>query len=349
MASGKELANLLIFTNQFASMMRSKLQLVDVLDNLAEETPGKALREAVENIASDVRRGVDFGDALASYPRIFGDIFVNVVRSGMEGGRLDDSLVQISIYLNKTDIINRKLKGAFSYPIFMGAAFFVMFNAMVFFILPNFASMFSQMDKALPAPTQILLDVGEFWKDNWYIIMGGIPLLGMAMVLWTSTHSGRLIWDEYKLKIPIVGDLWRMASLARFLRTFAVQIHNEVSLLKALTLAAASSGNKFVEEAILRIADEVERGVSVSHAFREYKVFSGIVLQMISAGEEAGNLSELLLSAADYFERLLESKTDAVTSLINPILTVVVGLGIAGMMLAAFLPVFSMGELSGGV
>ena len=348
MASGKDLANLLIFTNQFASMMRSKLQLVDVLDNLAEETPGKALREAVENIASDVRRGIDFGDALASYPRIFGDIFVNVVRSGMEGGRLDESLTQISIYLNKTDIINRKLKGAFSYPIFMAAAFFVMFNAMVFFILPKFESMFTQMNKELPAPTRILLDIGAFWKENWYIILGSIPLMALVVIVWVSTRNGRLIWDEYKLKVPVVGDLWRMAALARFLRTLAVQIHNEVSLLKALVLAAASSGNTFIEEAILMIADDVERGVSVSHAFREYQVFSGIVLQMISAGEEAGNLSELLLSAADYFERLLESKTEAVTGLINPILTVVVGLGIAGMMLAAFLPVFSMGELSGG-
>ncbi|MBF0145960.1 MAG: type II secretion system F family protein [Magnetococcales bacterium] len=348
MAGSKKLVNLLIFTNQFASMMQSQLQLVDVLDNLARETPGKELREAVEEIAYDVRRGIDFGDSLANYPSLFNDIFVNVVRAGMEAGRLADSLVQVAVYLNKTDTINRKLKGALTYPLFMGVAFFLVFNAMVFFILPRFATMFAQMKKELPAPTRILLEIGEFWKDNWYLMIGGILLASLAMMVWISNREGRLLWDEYKLRIPVVGKLWRMAALARFLRTFAVQIRNEVPLLRSLRLAAASSNNLFIEEAILNIADEVERGVSVSQAFREHHVFSGIVLQMISAGEEAGNLSELLFSAADYFERLLETQTETVTGLINPIMTVTIGLVIAGMMVAAFLPVFGMANVAGG-
>ncbi|MBF8271221.1 MAG: hypothetical protein HW380_326 [Magnetococcales bacterium] len=348
MSSSKQLANLLIFTNQFASMMQSQLQLVDVLDNLARETPGKELREAVEEIAYDVRRGSDFGEILGNYPRLFNQVFVNVVRAGMEAGRLADSLVQVAIYLNKTDSINRKLKGALSYPMFMGVAFFLVFNAMVFFILPRFATMFTQMNKKLPLPTQILLDVGAFWKGNWHLIIGGTILLFVAIRIWTATREGRQIWDEHKLNLPIIGNLWRMGALGRFLRTFAVQIRNEVPLLRALRLAAASSSNTFIEEAILTIADEVERGVSVSQAFREYEIFSGIVLQMISAGEEAGNLSDLLLSAADYFERLLETQTETVTSLINPIITVMIGLAIAGMMVAAFLPVFSMGSVGGG-
>ncbi len=348
MAGNKDLAALLIFTNQFASMMQSQLQLVDVLDNLATETPGKALREAVEEIAADVRGGVDFADSLENYPKLFSEIFVNVVRAGMESGRLADSLTQVSVYLTKTDQIDRKLKGALSYPIFMAVAFFGMFNAMVFFILPRFAVMFTQAKKALPAPTQLLLDMGAFWKGNWYLLLGGMALIYVGAVVWTSTREGRLLWDEYKLQIPIVGKLWRMSALARFLRTFAVQIRNEVPLLRALRLAAPSTGNAFIEEAILDIADEVERGVSVSHAFREYDIFSGIVMQMISAGEEAGNLSDLLLSAADYFERLLETQTETVTGLINPIMTVVIGLLISGMMVAAFLPVFSMGSISGG-
>ncbi|MBF0459890.1 MAG: type II secretion system F family protein [Magnetococcales bacterium] len=348
MASNKDLANLLIFTNQFASMMQSQLQLVDVLDNLAMETPGKALREAVEEIAADVRSGVDFADSLDNYPRLFSEIFVNVVRAGMESGRLADSLTQVAIYLNKTDQVNRKLKGALSYPIFMAVAFFAMFNAMVFFILPRFAVMFTQAKKALPAPTQLLLDMGAVWKNNWYFILGAIVLSYVAARIWASTEEGRLVWDEYKLRMPIVGNLWRMSALARFLRTFAVQIRNEVSLLRSLRLAASSSGNAFIEEAILDIADEVERGVSVSQAFREYDIFSGIVMQMISAGEEAGNLSDLLLSAADYFERLLETQIETVTGLINPIMTVVIGLLISGMMIAAFLPVFSIGSIAGG-
>ena len=347
MAKQVKLADLLIFTNQFASMMRSQLQLVDVLDNLGQETPHGHLKDAIEDLAEDVRHGVDFGDAMADYPNLFSDIFVNVVRAGMESGRLAESLTQISVYLNKSDVIGRKVKGALSYPIFMLVAFFGVFNAMVFFILPRFAVMFSSMGKDLPGPTQVLLDVGQFWANNWYFIIGGMICFMIGFAIWTATRDGRYIWDQYKMRFPIIGNLWRLAALAKFLRTFAVQLHNEVQLLRALRLAASSSGNAYIEESIFMIADDVERGVSISKAFQEHDVFSGIVLQMIAAGEEAGTLSELLLSAADYFERLLDNQTDIVTSLINPILTVVMGLSIAGMMVAAFLPVFSMGSAVG--
>lgn len=347
MAKHVKLSDLLIFTNQFASMMRSQLQLVDVLDNLAQETPGADLRGAIEDLAHDVRSGVDFGDALANHPGIFSDIFVNVVRSGMESGRLAESLTQVSVYLQKADALSRKVKGALTYPAFMLLVFFGVFNAMVFFILPRFEAIFSTMGKELPGPTQFLLDVGEVWANNWYYIVGGVVFLWFAFLLWIATQEGRYTWDHYKLKMPVVGNLWRMSSLARFLRTFAVQLHNEVALLKALHLSAYATGNAYVENAILLIAEDVERGISISQSFREYDVFSGIVLQMVSAGEEAGTLAELLLSASDYFEQLLDNQTQVVTGLINPILTVVMGFSIAGMMVAAFLPVFSMGSVVG--
>lgn len=337
-------SDILIFTDQFASMLRSHLPLIDVLENLAKETPGQELREVIEDISDDVSSGFDFGDSLANHPKLFDDVFVNVVRAGMLSGRLAESLTQVSEYLTKNDNISRKLRGALSYPIFMGVAFFGVFNAMVFFILPRFSSLFSSFGKELPAPTQILLSIGSFWGDNWYIILSVFATVSFAWMIWLATEEGLYIWDRFKLKLPMVGRLWRLAALSRFLRTFSVQLQNEVQLLDALRLAAYSAGNKYVEESLLYIADDVERGAGITESFQEYDIFSGIVLQMISAGEKAGSLNELLMSAANYFERVLNNEIDVVTGLINPILTVVIGLAIAGMMVASFLPVFDMGN-----
>ncbi|MBF0285005.1 MAG: type II secretion system F family protein [Magnetococcales bacterium] len=338
-----KLATLLIFTNQFASMLRSQLPLISVLENLSRETPQKALREAIEDVTDDVMMGRDFGDALADHPKIFDHIYVNVVRAGMMSGKLSEALTQVSEYLNKMDNIGRQVRGALSYPLFMLVAFFAVFNAMVFFILPRFATMFNSFGKELPWATRVLMSIGNFWRDNWFLLVGGVAAVGISFMVWVATPDGRYIWDENKLKFPVLGPLWRMAALARILRTLGVQLHNEVELLKSLELAAQGCGNAYLEDILLHIADEVETGQSISECFREHEIFEGIVLQMISAGEESGELDELLLSAADFFERMLDNRIQMATGLINPILTVFMGLAIAGMMVASFLPVFEMG------
>lgn len=333
--------HLLIFTRQFASMIGSKLQLVDVLENLARETPQRRLRQAIEEVSDDVQRGIDFGDAMSYFPNIFDDVYVNVVKAGMESGQLDDSLLQMADYLHRIDDISRKVRGALSYPIFMLLAFFLVFNGMVLFILPRFEKMFATFDAELPAPTLVMLAVGDYYTANWHFIFIGIIGVIATFVLWISNRAGRRIWDEVKLSVPVVGSIWRMGALSRFLRTLAVQVRNTVPLLDALRLSASASGNVYIEEIILDIADEIENGGGIAATFREYEVFSGIVLQMIAAGEEAGILDDLLLSAAQYFDSLLTDQIDTATNLINPVLTVFIGAGIAAMMLAAFLPVLN--------
>ena len=341
-----KLSHLLIFTKQFSAMVGSKLQLVYVLENLASETPQRRLRSTIEDVTEDVQHGVDLSDALAKFPRIFSSIYINVVRAGMASGQLGDALTQIAQYLERLDEMNRKVRTALSYPMFLLLAFFVVFNGMVFVILPQFAKMFASFGKELPAPTQFMLDIGAFYSSNWYFLLGGGAVTVASFVLWLSSPAGRRHWDELKLSIPILGRLWRMSTLSRFLRTLSVQVRNYVPLLEALRLSASASGNLYIEEIIYTIADDVERGVGIAQSFREHEVFSGIVLQMIASGEEAGALDELLMSAATYFDSLLREHLNTITNLINPILTVFVGTGIAGMMIAAFLPVF---EISGAV
>ncbi|MBF0332123.1 MAG: type II secretion system F family protein [Alphaproteobacteria bacterium] len=340
--------HLLIFTRQFAAMIASQLPLVQVLENLWRETPQKQLRATLGEVLDRVLHGIDLGDALAMHPRVFGLVYVNVVKAGMESGNLANALLQIAAYLSNMDEIGRKFRKAVTYPMFMFGAFFVVFNIMVTLILPNFKKMFESSGSKLPWPTQLLLDIGDVWLAWWPGILGGLALTITLFIMWKSTRDGRLVWDEFKLKLPIIGAIWRLGALARFLRTFSVQAANNVPILQALRLSAASSGNMYVEKVLFDISDAVERGQSLSHVFGRYHVFSGIVLQMISSGEEAGRLDELLASAASYFDSLTNDRIDSIMSLINPILTVVIGLAIAGMMVAAFLPVFEIGGTVGG-
>lgn len=342
-----KLAQLLIFTRQFASMIASQLQLAYVLENLARETPNRAMRETIEDVLNDVLNGEDLGDAIASHSRVFNAIYVNVVRAGLESGRLGNALTQIARYLEIADEMQRKVRGAFSYPVFLLAAFVIVFNVQVFMILPRFQKMFENFNRELPGPTQIMLAVGDFYTANWYYV--GLVMVGIVVgfVIWISTYDGRRVWDEIKLRIPLFGSAWRMASLSRLLRTLAVQVQNQVPLVTALELSASASGNLYIEEVILNIVDDIRNGEGIADSFRAYDVFSGIVLQMIASGEEAGEFDRLLLSAADYFDSLLADQLDTMTGLINPVLTVFIGTAIAGMMVAAFLPVFQIGKAMG--
>jgi MSHA biogenesis protein MshG len=339
-----KLTHLLIFTQQFGSMIRSNLPLVDVLENLARETPQKKLRLIIQDISDRVQHGADLGDALAAHQNVFSDIYVNVIRAGMASGRLAEAISQITVYLNVISEATRKVRTALSYPIFMLAAFFLVFNGMVFFILPRFAKMFHSFGKELPWATEILMSLGRIWAESWYLMIGGTAIAAISFAIWVMTEDGRMIWDRVKISIPIIGPVWRMAALSRFIRTLAVQMKNEVLLLDGLVLSAEAAGNVYIRESLYDIADDIEKGAGLSDAFRRHDVFQGIVLQMISAGEEAGKLDELLLASADYFDSLLNDRLENITGLINPILTVVVGLAIAGMMIASFLPVFEIGS-----
>ena len=340
--SSVNLTQILIFTRQFSSMIGSQLQLAYVLENLAKETPNRQMRETIEEILDDVLHGTDLADAFESHSIIFNDIYVNVVRAGMESGMLGNALDQIGTYLEVADQMRRKVRAAFSYPIFMLAAFFIVFNVQVVLILPKFQKMFGMRDDPLPVPTQFMVMVGDFYLENWYymvvVFVGSI----VGFVVWISTQDGRQIWDEVKLKLPVIGSAFRMSALSRLLRTLAVQVQNKVPLVIALELSASASGNRYIEGVILNIVDDIRNGEGIADSFRAHDVFTGIVLQMIASGEESGEFDRLLMSAASYFDDLLAEQLESMTGMINPILTVVIGTAIAGMMVAAFLPVFQM-------
>jgi type IV pilus assembly protein PilC len=338
-------SHLAIFSRQFAAMLASGLHLVAVLENLAAETPHRRLRGALRDVAQRVTSGSDLADALERHPGIFDGVFIGLVRSGVEAGRLCEALSQVMHYIERGQQMNRKVIAATAYPAFVIVSFFAASATMVFFVLPQFASMFRNANRPLPGPTLFLLDAGNMVRDN--AAFGGVLLAALAAIpalRWASPQLQERI-DYFKMQLPVLGPIWRLAALGRFARTLAVQVSNQVSVIRALQLAAAAAGNRHVELQVLAIAADIETGASITHAFRERPLFSGIVLQMIASGEESGRLDELLISAANYFESLLMQRIDTVTTQINPLLTAFIGLAVAGMMIAAYLPVFDMAEV----
>lgn len=335
-------SQILIFTRQFASMLGSRLQLAHVLENLAAETPQRRLREILTDVVEQVKRGTDLSDALASHPGAFNSIYVAIVKAGLESGQLADALYQITEYLTRTDQVVKKMRAAAFYPMLLGLSFYGVLNGMFFFILPRFEAIFSGAGKELPGPTRILVAIGAVYKAHWALMLGTIFGAAVAFSLWVARPEGRLAWDRWKLGLPLIGGLWRLASLARFIRTLSVQVRNFIPIAEAIRLSASASGNRHIEAMVHQIAADIENGVGVAQAFRSRKVFSGVVVQMVASGEESGRLDEMLSSAASYFDSLLLQQIDTITALINPLLTVVIGAAIAGMMVAAFLPVFDL-------
>jgi type IV pilus assembly protein PilC len=337
-------SDLLVFTRQFTAMVRSNLQLVQALESLARETPRRKLRVALTDVLTKVRAGRDFDRALGDHPKIFNSTYVGVVRAGMQSGQLGEALHQVSEYLTSLDRVMTKIRGAMMYPLLLLVSFVGTFHMMVFAILPRFETLFSQYGHALPAPTQFVLSIGHVYAAVWPELLG-CAVAGVAgFTWWVATPKGRLTYDRLKLKIPVIGPLWRLAALARFAHTLGIQVQNSVTLLESIRVAAPACNNKHVEANLRTIASDIERGEGIAQAFVKQELFRGVVQQMISAGEKTGELTEPLKSAATYFETLWVQRLDAVVGLINPALTAIMGLLISGMLIAAFLPVF---EVSG--
>lgn len=327
-------------------MVRASLPLVQALESLAQDAPRRSFRVVLADVLEQVKCGRDFDRALADYPRIFNATYIGVVRAGMQSGQLAGALQQISEYLDSHDQVLKKVRAALIYPGLLFVSFAVTFHMMIFGILPRFQSLFAEYNKALPAPTQFVLDVGDVYAHNWPFMLGGGVLFGMSFFAWVRTVQGRLTFDRLKLKIPIFGDLMRLSAVARFAQTLAIQVQNSVSLIESIRVAAPANNNKYVEHSLLNIANHIEQGESITQAFQREVLFRGVVQQMISAGEQSGDLAGPLTSVANYFESLWVQKLESVIATVNPLLTVTMGMLISGMLIAAFLPVFQVSGLA---
>ena len=347
-SSGVKTKDLAVFTRQFATMINSGLALVQCLDILAQQQENAAFKVVITNVMHDVESGSTLAEALRRHPKVFDKLFCNMVEAGEAGGVLDDILLRLASYIEKAEALRRKVKSAMTYPLVVltvavGATVF-----MLVFIIPTFAKIFTEFGGDLPVPTKVVLGLSNFLRSSWYILLGGTAAAIVAYRRYVATEAGRRKIDALKLRIPILGDVLRKGAIARFTRTLGTLISSGVPILDGLEITAQTSGNKIVEEAILATRGSIREGETIAAPLKESKVFPPMVVQMIGVGEETGALDEMLNKIAAFYDDEVNTAVDTLTSVIEPIMIVVMGLIVGGMVVAMYMPMFKLVSVVAG-
>ena len=335
--------DLVIFTRQFATMIGAGLPLVQALDILANQTENQTFAKNIGDIKSDVEGGATFADALKKFPKIFSDLYTNMVAAGEAGGILDTILVRLAGYIEKAQALKRKVKGAMVYPsVVMTVAILVIVIIMIF-VVPTFGKMFDTLGGTLPAPTQMIIHMSEFLSGPGGIItFAAIISIIVGIVQFRKTETGQKVTDRILLKMPIVGILFRKVAVAKFTRTLGTLTSSGVPILDGLNITARTAGNKVIEKAVLDVRQGVSEGKTIAEPLTESKVFPPMVNQMIAVGESTGALDNMLEKIADFYDEEVDQAVGNLTSMIEPILMVFLGGTIGFIVVAMYLPIFKL-------
>ena len=330
------------FTRQFATMISAGLPMVQCLEILSSQMESPEFRKIINQIKESVQSGSTLSEAMSKHKKAFDDLYVNMVEAGEVGGALDTILVRLALYREKADKLVRKVKGAMVYPAVVMVVAIGVTYAMLTFIVPVFAKMFSGLNAALPAPTQFVLNLSNFLRSNSLLLIGGVIALVVAYKLYVRKPSGRLAVDKFKLRMPLLGDLIRKSSVSRFTRTLATLLSSGVSILDALNITAKTSGNMVLQTAIKQAMISIAEGETITAPLKDSGVFPPMVTQMISVGEKTGGLDEMLTKIADFYDEEVDAAVSALTSIIEPIIIVIMGAVIGGVLIAMYLPMFDI-------
>ena len=334
--------DVVIFTRQFATMINSGLPLVQALDILAKQTDNPDLADVTKQVVYDVESGNTLADALSKHKGAFSDLFVNMVAAGEAGGILDTILLRLATFLEKNDAIVRKVKGAMIYP---GVIFSVAGGAIVIlliFVIPTFQSMFASVNMELPVPTKVVILMSDILQGYWWLMI--IAGFGASWALRTyyATDGGKLVIDRLMLKAPVLGDLLRKSAVSRFTRTLGTLISSGVSILEGLEITARTAGNRVIHDAVMSSRQSIAGGETIAKPLENSGVFPPMVTSMIAVGEATGGLDEMLTKIADFYDDEVDAAVGALLSLMEPIMIVVLGVVVGGMIVAMYLPIFGM-------
>jgi len=331
-----------IFTRQFSTMIDAGLPLVQCLNILADQSESKTLRAVTANVARQVEAGATLAESLRRHPRIFDDLFTNLVQVGEAGGILDVVLQRLSVYIEKAAALKRKVKAAMVYPsTIIGVAFLIVIF-MLTFVIPTFATMFKNLGADLPLPTQIVLWMSDFVRG--YIIFIILGVMGAVYLLrrYYRTENGKSTIDALLLKLPVFGTLIRKVAVARFTRTFGTLVSSGVPILEGLRITARTAGNKVVERAVMQCRAAVTAGKTLAEPLKASGVFPPMVTQMIAVGEQTGALDAMLNKIADFYDDEVDTAVGALTALLEPLMIVILGVIIGGLVVAMYLPIFRL-------
>ncbi|MBL4637131.1 MAG: type II secretion system F family protein [Kofleriaceae bacterium] len=339
--------DLLIFTRQLATMIDAGLPLVQCMDILGTQTDNRQFGKVLLSVKSHIETGATFSDSLRKHPKVFDELYVNLIAAGEVGGILDTILNRLSEYIEKSVKLKRQVKSAMVYPIaILGIAMLVL-AVMLGKVIPVFEDMYKEFKNAvLPKPTQIVISISNSFTNNWYLYFGGLILFIVFMKLALNNPRGRKIFDAMILKTPVIGSVMRKIVVARFTRTLGTLLSSGVPILDSLDICARTSGNKTVEAAIYYAREKISEGKDLASPLMESGVFPPMVVQMIGVGEQTGAMDQMLQKIADFYEEEVDVAVSAMTSLMEPLMMVFLGGLVGGLIVAMYLPIF---EIAGNI
>lgn len=344
---GVSLKDIQVFTRQFAVLVSAGVPIVQSLEAMSRGARSAGMTNILRGVCQDVERGRRLADALGSRPAVFDRLYVNLVRAGEEGGVLEVVLNRLAAYIETSVKLRGKVKGALFYPAAIIAVAFIVIAFIMVFVVPKMSAMFTQSGQQLPALTQFVIDASNFFQHYWYIMVASIVAIPLALKMYYDTDDGRKILDAVIIEVPVFGDLIKKNAIARFSRTLATLLSSGVRIIDALEISSATAGNWMIEKALLETKEAVSRGKTLAEPLAKIPYFPNMVTQMISIGEQTGNIDQMLSKVADFYEDEVVNATDAMTSLLEPMLMVVLGGIIAVIVVAMYLPIFNMANTVG--
>jgi len=347
MANRVKLQELAIFSRQFATMIDSGLSLLRSLQILAVQTESGPLAAVVGQVRQDVESGASLSQAFGHHPKVFNKLFVSMIRAGESGGVLDEVLLQLATTIEKQVELRRKIKSAMTYPAVVLGLVGLILTAMLLFIVPLFKGFYKELGGTLPLMTRVLITISS-WFVKLFPVVVILVIIGVVLFRrWITTDEGRSRWDAFKLRVPVFGRLVHKTALARFARTFAVLLRSGVPILEALEITKETSGSWVIARALDDVQSGVKIGEPISRPLERHEVFPPMVTQMMAVGEESGALDTMLEKIADFYDQEVEATVNALTSLIEPLLIMVLGICVGTMVIALYLPMFDIIKLPG--
>ncbi|MDF1505131.1 type II secretion system F family protein [Roseisolibacter sp. H3M3-2] len=334
--------DIVIFTRQFSTMINAGLPLVQALDILAKQSEHKGLQDITKAVVFEVESGATVADAMRNHPKGFTDLYTNMVAAGEAGGILDTILMRLATFLEKNDRLVRKVKGAMVYPAVIMSVAALAIIILLWKVIPVFKDMFASVNMELPLPTKIVIGMSAFLNSYWWALgLGAVGLTLMVQRVY-ATPEGKLAIDRMLLKMPVLGDVLRKASVSRFTRTLGTLISSGVPILDGLEITARTAGNRVVQDAIMASRASIAGGDTIAAPLAKSNVFPPMVISMIAVGEQTGGLDEMLSKIADFYDDEVDAAVSALLSLLEPIMIVILGVVVGGMIVAMYLPIFDM-------
>ena len=338
---------LIPFTRQMSSMLNAGMSILSALATLEEQCANPNFKKVLGHIKDKLESGEPFSEALAMFPQVFDNMYVNMVAAGEESGQFAPVLKRLAAMLDSSARLVRKVKSSMTYPVVILSIAFIIAGGLITFVVPVFAEMFSGFGSELPLPTQILVNLSEFIKDYYFIIIPVVIALLFAFKKWKATKSGRYKFDSFVLRLPVFGELIQKVSIARFCRLFSQMLTSGVPILDALKIVAQAIGNSVLERALLSARAGIEQGNTLSSSLEGKACLPLLMVRMIAAGEKSGRIDEMLESVADSYDDEVEAMLSTLTSLMEPFLMVFLGIVIGGIVMAMFLPIFKLSTVIG--